>query len=330
MSRVRTIVVRLRGACAGAGAVLAAVACLVAGPARACDTADAQVAEATPPATPRAPRAPRAPESPTIFQLATPTAAKAPAPPDPPDAGFEQPSPALLVPRGWFGFGFQCGECSAKSNPADSAAVWRFGSWPTVYSVDLGGPAARAGFRRGDIITHLDGISILSPEGGRRFGAIRPGQVVRWAVLREGMPRYVVARAEERPERRERVALTDLRRELSRLNEMSDLDQLRRELATLNRRLERARTENAQAAQAYQDAQRAQADVMRERMTLAPARRLRYAGVIGGTSVEVRGPGSIIVSQSDLKDELVINTGEAVVVIRVPDGLQKRTADKPK
>jgi len=45
----------------------------------------------------------------------------------------------------------------------------------------------------------------------------------------------------------------------------------------------------------------------------------------------VRGPGSVIVSESDLKDELVINTGEAVVVIRVPEGLLKRTsADKPK
>src|SRR4029077_4384289 len=117
------------------------------------------------------------------------------------------------------------------------------------------------------VITHLDGISILTPEGGRRFGAIRPGQVVRWAVLREGQPRYVVARAAERPEKRDRVALLDLRRELNRLNDVSDFDQLRRELATLNRRLDRARTETAEAAQAYREAQRAEADLMRERMT---------------------------------------------------------------
>ena len=64
-------------------------------------------------------------------------------------------------------------------------------------------------------------------------------------------------------------------------------------------------------------------------MTL-PARRLRYAGVIGGTEVEVRGPGSVIVSENDGKDELVISTGESVVVIRVPAGLLKRSGEKPK
>jgi membrane-associated protease RseP (regulator of RpoE activity) len=224
-----------------------------------------------------------------------------------------------------------------RGSLAESAAVWRFGTWPKVYSVDLGGPAARAGLRRGDVITRIDGVSILTPEGGRRFGAIRPGQTVRWTVRREGALHFVVARAAERPERRERVALTELanlnqriervvltelRSELSRLNEMSNLGQLRRELANLNQRIERVKLESLERTRLQ--------DLERVRVIELPVRRLRYAGVIGGTEVEVRGPGSVIVIESDHRDELVINTGEAVVVIRVPGVVPKKAGDRKK
>jgi len=266
----------------------------------ACEDAHAPAIAATA-QTPRAPRAPRAPH-------AVPSPAEAPAPAEAPE--MPEP-PALVTPRGWFGFGFQCGECYVRTEPGDTAAVWEFGSHPRVYSVDLGGPAARAGIRRGDVITKIDGLSILSPAGGRRFGAIRPGQTVKWTVQREGAVRTVVARAAERPDRRERVELRDLRKELGRLNELSDLDELRRELATLNQEMGSRREQ-----------ERARVRV--------PARRLRYSGVIGGTEVEVRGPGSVIVSENDGKDELVINTGESVVFIRVADLKRKRSGESPK
>ncbi len=282
-----------------------------AGAAFACEDAHAAVIAAaaeTPPRAPRAPRAPRPPRTPS-----TPEPAEAP---EAPEAGFELTEPpGQVTPRGWFGFGFECGECYARTAPGDSATVWRFGSHPKVYSVDLGSPAARAGLRRGDVITRIDGLSILSPAGGRRFGSIRPGQPVKWTVVREGAVRNVVARAAERPDRHERVELRDLRKQLVRLNELSDLDQLRRELAVLNQEM---------------DSRRAQ-EMARERVRVKTpvARRLRYAGVIGGTEVEVRGPGSIIVSETDEKDELVINTGESVVVIRLSDLGRKRAATSP-
>ena len=268
----------------------------------ACDDARTQVIAATA-QTPRAPRAPRAPH-------AVPSPPEAPAPAEAPE--MPEP-PALVTPRGWFGFGFQCGECYVRPGSGDTAAMWEFGSLPKVYSVDLGGPAARAGIRRGDVITKIDGLSILSPAGGRRFGAIRPGQTVKWTVQREGAIRTVVARAAERPDRRERVGveLRDLRKELGRLNELSDLDELRRELATLNQEM----------------GSRREQERVRVRV---PVRRLRYAGVIGGTEIEVRGPGSVIVSESDEKDELVINTGESVVTIRVADLKRKRSGESPK
>jgi hypothetical protein len=326
MVRATKAIIRRRWlALMGGLGMVAALAALATPPALSCDDPPALGVEAAAavPATP-APRAPRAPRAATSPESPSPEGTPAPpATPESPDAELELPeAPTRILPRGWFGFAFLCEECSAKSGKTDSAAVWQFSSWPKVYSVDLGSPAARGGLRRGDVITHIDGVSIVTPEGGRRFGAIRPGQAVRWGVVRAGAARSVVARAAERPERRERVALSELRGELSRLNEMSDLDQLRRELANLNQRIERVKLQSAERVRLQ--------DVQRARKVEQPVRRLRYAGVINGTEVEVRGPGSVIVSESDAKNELVINTGDAVVVIRVPEGLLKGTAGKKK
>jgi hypothetical protein len=285
----------------------------LAGPATAGEEArvTARVAAAveapSPPAAPRVPRARRAPEA--------PAPAGTPAPSEAPDPRLEIPEPPTLVtPRGWFGFGFQCGECYIKTEPGDTVAVWAFASPPEVYSVDTGSPAALGGLRRGDVITMIDGVSILTPEGGRRFSSVRPGQTVKWTVLREGASRQVVARATERPDRRERTQLRDLRRELSRINEMSDLDQLRREVANLTRQMERIRLQ----------------DLERGQVRATPSRRLRYAGVIGGSEIEVRGPGSVVVTEAEDKGELVINIGESVVVIRAPEARARRSGTRPK
>ena len=38
----------------------------------------------------------------------------------------------------------------------------------------------------GDLITHIDGVPITTPRGGKRFGAVRPGETVRLTLLRNG------------------------------------------------------------------------------------------------------------------------------------------------
>ncbi|MGH9420256.1 MAG: PDZ domain-containing protein, partial [Thermoanaerobaculia bacterium] len=44
----------------------------------------------------------------------------------------------------------------------------------------------RAGLLAGDRVTEINGVSILTPRGGRLFGAVRPGQTVRVTVIRNG------------------------------------------------------------------------------------------------------------------------------------------------
>ncbi|HKQ59247.1 MAG TPA: PDZ domain-containing protein, partial [Candidatus Eisenbacteria bacterium] len=220
----------------------------------------------------------------------------------------------------WFGFSLKCDECSAKRGTADTPAVWRFGTLPQVYLVETDGPAAKAGIRRGDVLTHINGISLLTPEGGRKFGATRPGEQVRWTIRRDGTARTVVALAGIRPGTRpdRRIEAKDIREQINKLNDVTDLEQLRREIARINREIAR---------------RRAQTDLQERRaVTAIPAQRLRYAGVIGGTEVEVRGPGTVIVTETDDKDQLIINTGDAIVRIRVPEGLLRKKSgeDKPR
>ncbi len=130
------------------------------------------VALPAPPAPPAPPRSPALP--------ATPSAdVEAPLPPDVP----LPPLPPVPLPgkRATLGLSFSC-HCALQLNGEDE--VWSFKEAPEVTQVTAGGPAARAGLRRGDHIESIDGFGILSTEGGRRFGAIAPGQHVRLGVRR--------------------------------------------------------------------------------------------------------------------------------------------------
>ena len=87
-------------------------------------------------------------------------------------------------PRGWFGFSIRCNGCGWSTTSRDEAPVWESDEAPELSRVSAESPAGRAGLRAGDRITHIDGVSIVSREGGRRFGAVMPGQRVRLTVRR--------------------------------------------------------------------------------------------------------------------------------------------------
>lgn len=87
------------------------------------------------------------------------------------------------VPRGWFGFSIRCNGCGWVMAPGQSP-VWESDEPPELAMVDVESPAGRAGLRSGDRLTHINGISIMSREGARLFGRVKPGQRVRLTVQR--------------------------------------------------------------------------------------------------------------------------------------------------
>lgn len=128
---------------------------------------------------PPVPAAPEAPQTPA-----------APVPPTPP-----APPQDEIMPEGWMGFTLECQNCGED----ESTGTFRFFDVPVLVRVEPSSPAARAGLRSGDRLTHMDGISLTSPAGWPRFNAIQPGQHVRFAYSRDGQTREASLSATQRP-----------------------------------------------------------------------------------------------------------------------------------
>jgi membrane-associated protease RseP (regulator of RpoE activity) len=138
--------------------------------------------------TPEPPSTPRAPQAPMPAAPRTPVPGRPAAAPLPPTPGAVAmpPVPPTPAPEGWFGFSIRCDECGWTRSGNETTPRWESTTPPQIGIVALGGPAEVAGLRTGDRITHIDGSSILSPQGARRFGAVRPGQRIRLTVTRNG------------------------------------------------------------------------------------------------------------------------------------------------
>ncbi|HEX2079080.1 MAG TPA: PDZ domain-containing protein [Longimicrobium sp.] len=96
-----------------------------------------------------------------------------------------------LRPEGWLGFGLACNHCGWAREAGDAAPYWESRGDPILYAVQPGSPAARAGLREGDRLTHVQGFPIVSREGGRALGAVRPGERITLRIQREGRTREV-------------------------------------------------------------------------------------------------------------------------------------------
>jgi hypothetical protein len=148
-----------------------------------------------PPAAPAPPAAPRTPRAPG--GLMAPMPPMPPLPPTPPTPPVP-PTPPEILPEGWFGFGISCDHCGIRGRGREAANY--FGESPEVESVEPGSPAALAGIRRGDLLTHVDGVALTSAAGARRFAAIRPGQNVAWTYRRGSRAFSARATAVRRPD----------------------------------------------------------------------------------------------------------------------------------
>jgi hypothetical protein len=167
-----------------------------------------------------APTPPAAAVAPRVWSGRTPAAVQ-PAPaarpgvpsiPAAPGVVWVGPTPAVsavsVLPRGWYGFSVRCNGCGWTTISRDEPPMWESPEIPEVSRVDSESPAGRAGIRTGDRITHVDGLSITSPEGARRFGSAEPGHKVRLTVRRGGSTLHREVTVGTRPEARAVIAAT--------------------------------------------------------------------------------------------------------------------------
>jgi membrane-associated protease RseP (regulator of RpoE activity) len=175
------------------------------------------------------------------------------------------------LPAGWFGFGFQCTDCRWSVSEGDGVATWEFSRPPEVSSVQKESPAETAGLRRGDVLLEIDGESLLTADGGRRFGSVEPGQSVRWTYRREGRVRTTAATAAERP------------------------------------------------LPVVPAAPAGGTGISAKYTSGAGINTLRYSGLVGGTSVEVRGAGTVVINVVRPGREIEIVTADSKTLIRLDD-----------
>jgi len=247
--------------------------------------------------------------------------------------------------RAWFGFGLSCSNCrfypvrheeiaaaeaqlkartqSRDADPDDVRALyrelesyrregsrWDFTENPRVFSVDEDGPADRAGLRRGDILTHIDGLALLSDEGGKRLGQVKPGDEADFVYRRGttvGTAKLTATSAQrgrglaaERAYVRSRALLD---RSLSRIERTTD-PAVRAEIVRLQEQLREAERVQRVTTLETLRAERAQ------------ARPLRYSGTIAEVNVTVRSHGSVVVSRDEETGEVVITTSDATIRVK--------------
>ncbi len=131
-----------------------------------------------------------------------PAAAAAPAPKAPAELGLPRALPAppapIALPKGRLGFSIRCSDCVIQRSKPTGAVVWTFREHPIIERIELGSPAHEEGMRGGDILTHINDVSLTTDEGGRLFGAVEPGDTVHVRYVRNDQERHAAIVAGER------------------------------------------------------------------------------------------------------------------------------------
>jgi hypothetical protein len=90
---------------------------------------------------------------------------------------------------GRFGLALGCTPSCTRSRAADGTTYWRYDSYPPIVALRARGPASNARLLVGDIVTHVDGVSILSAEGAQRFAEASTRNGLTLTIRRNGEER---------------------------------------------------------------------------------------------------------------------------------------------
>ncbi|MGH7694272.1 MAG: PDZ domain-containing protein [Gemmatimonadaceae bacterium] len=87
---------------------------------------------------------------------------------------------------GRYGFAISCLPSCSRAKASDGTGYWKFDGYPPIAGIRAGGPAAMMGLRVGDIVTEIDGISILTEAGALRFQRSERKESLHVTVMRDG------------------------------------------------------------------------------------------------------------------------------------------------
>jgi len=172
---------------------------------------------------------------------------------------------------GWLGISMSCSDCQLARRRQDGSrgTEWTFhGGYPALNWLDSDGPAYSAGLRAGDTLVAVDGVDLLTPEGGRALGSLTPGQRIQLTYRRDGRTTRTRVTVGMSPESRmiqttmEQVRLVS---DSMRAVYAARQDQIRQ----AQREMERAETELARLQSQLQQQHTVQLDSARQRVNEA-------------------------------------------------------------
>jgi hypothetical protein len=106
--------------------------------------------------------------------------------------GVVQPTPSSAPKADFFwgigryGFAIGCLPSCTLTKASDGTQYYKFDGYPAIVAVLPGGAAERVGLRAGDIVTQIDGKSILREEGALRFFRGNKTETMQLTVTRNG------------------------------------------------------------------------------------------------------------------------------------------------
>jgi TonB-dependent SusC/RagA subfamily outer membrane receptor len=85
-----------------------------------------------------------------------------------------------------FGFAIGCMPSCTRAKASDGTAYYKFDGYAPVVAELPDGAAERAGLRKGDLVTEIDGKPILGEDAALRFFRSNKAETLRLTVLRDG------------------------------------------------------------------------------------------------------------------------------------------------
>jgi len=87
-----------------------------------------------------------------------------------------------------FGFAVGCLQACTRTKASDGTDYYKFDAYPPIVALTPGGAAERAGIRVGDLVTEVDGKSVLTEDGALGFMRGTKTETLQITVIRDRQP----------------------------------------------------------------------------------------------------------------------------------------------